>query len=302
MKYSQPPVSLHGQLIWREFFYLCAANTPNFGQMRGNPICKQIDWDTNEEYLQKWKSGQTGFPYIDAIMIQLRTEGWIHHLARHSVACFLTRGDLYISWEEGVKVFDLYLLDADWSLNNANWMWLSASSFFYQFFRVYSPIAFGQKTDKSGNYIRKYIPRLADFPDKYIYEPWKAPLAVQQKCGCIIGEDYPLPMVDHTSVSKINMGRMKVCYDANKAGIPIPAPKEKVSSKVAPSKIVDKNQKTLSFDSKSSSTKSKETKGKKIATKRSVIELIDGEDDDSIETKERKPKQQKVTTSTRKKK
>ncbi len=45
--------------------------------------------------------GQTGFPWIDAIMAQLREEGWIHHLARHAVACFLTRGDLWISWEDG---------------------------------------------------------------------------------------------------------------------------------------------------------------------------------------------------------
>merc|ERR1712146_808856 len=168
--------------------YGCVSCRLFYHQLR--KVYKEIDWDTNEEYLEKWKNGETGFTYIDAVMTQLRTEGWIHHLARHSVACFLTRGDLYISWEEGVKVFDLYLLDADWSLNNANWMWLSASSFFYQFFRVYSTIAFGQKTDKSGSYIRKYIPQLADFPDKYIYEPWKAPLAVQQKCGCIIGQDY----------------------------------------------------------------------------------------------------------------
>lgn len=47
--------------------------------------------------------GQTGFPWIDAVMVQLRDEGWIHHLARHAVACFLTRGDLWISWEEGMK-------------------------------------------------------------------------------------------------------------------------------------------------------------------------------------------------------
>ena len=48
--------------------------------------------------------GKTGFPWIDAIMVQLRQEGWIHHLARHAVGCFLTRGDLWISWEEGMKV------------------------------------------------------------------------------------------------------------------------------------------------------------------------------------------------------
>ena len=71
-----------------------------------------------------WEEGRTGYPFIDAIMTQLRTEGWIHHLARHAVACFLTRGDLYQSWEEGARVFDKYLIDGDWSLNSANWMWL----------------------------------------------------------------------------------------------------------------------------------------------------------------------------------
>jgi deoxyribodipyrimidine photolyase len=63
-------------------------------------------------HLQAWENGKTGYPYIDAAMIQLRQQGWIHHLARHSVACFLTRGDLWISWEKGAKVFDRLLLDA----------------------------------------------------------------------------------------------------------------------------------------------------------------------------------------------
>lgn len=67
-------------------------------------ICLQIPWDQNPEALAKWAEGRTGFPWIDAIMTQLRQEGWIHHLARHAVACFLTRGDLWISWESGMKV------------------------------------------------------------------------------------------------------------------------------------------------------------------------------------------------------
>ena len=89
------------------------------------------------------------------------------------------------------QVFEELLLDADWSLNAGNWMWLSASAFFHQYFRVYSPIAFGKKTDPSGAYIRKYLPKLAKFPDKFIYEPWTAPMATQKAAGCIIGTDYP---------------------------------------------------------------------------------------------------------------
>ncbi|KAK6467990.1 cryptochrome-2-like isoform X1 [Huso huso] len=211
-KHSEPPVSLHGQLLWREFFYTAGAGIPNFHRMEGNSVCVQVDWDTNEEHLAAWREGRIGYPFIDAIMTQLRSEGWIHHLARHAVACFLTRGDLWISWEEGMKVFEDLLLDADWSLNAGNWQWLSASAFFHQFFRVYSPVAFGKKTDKKGDYIRHYIPLLRKFPVEYIYEPWKAPLSIQERAGCIVGRDYPRPIVEHDIVSKRNVQRMKAAY------------------------------------------------------------------------------------------
>merc|ERR1711871_1077759 len=211
-KRTLPPVSLTGQLLWREFFTMTGSVTPNFDKMVGNPICRQIDWDTNPDYLAAWEEGRTGYPFIDAIMTQLRTEGWIHHLARHATACFLTRGDLYQSWEEGARVFDKYLIDGDWSLNSANWMWLSCSSFFYQYFRCYSPVAFGKKTDPNGDYIRKWLPQLRKMPTKFIYEPWNAPLSVQQQSGCIVGKDYPRRIVDHQEISKINMGRIKNAY------------------------------------------------------------------------------------------
>ncbi|KAI4494552.1 hypothetical protein M0804_000753 [Polistes exclamans] len=159
-----------------------------------------------------YKKGQTGFPWIDAIMTQLREEGWIHHLARHAVACFLTRGDLWISWEEGMKVFDELLLDADWSVNAGMWMWLSCSSFFQQFFHCYCPIRFGRKADPNGDYIRRYLPILKNFPTRYIHEPWNAPISVQRAAKCIIGKDYSLPMVNHSKSSRINFERMKQVY------------------------------------------------------------------------------------------
>ncbi|KAL4418944.1 hypothetical protein ABPG77_009124 [Micractinium sp. CCAP 211/92] len=216
-KHTQPPVSLRGQLLWREFFTLCGYAIPNFDHMEGNPVCKQIPWVDDPEFIKAWEESRTGYPWIDAIMAQLRQQGWMHHLARHSVACFLTRGDLWCSWEAGQAVFDKYLIDADWSLNAANWQWLSASTFFSQYFRVYSPISFGKQYDKDGAFIRHYLPVLKDFPSKYIYEPWTAPLSVQQRAGCIIGKDYPRPIVDHTTASKENMARMKAAYDAAKA-------------------------------------------------------------------------------------
>lgn len=211
-KRNEPPVSLYGQLLWREFFYVVATNNPKFDRMMGNSVCIQIPWDRNPIALAKWTEGKTGFPWIDAIMTQLRQEGWIHHLARHAVACFLTRGDLWISWEEGMTVFDEFLLDADWSVNAGMWMWLSCSSFFQQFFQCYCPVGFGKQADPNGDFIRKYIPVLKGFPAKYIYDPWNAPEHVQKMAKCIVGKDYPLPMINHGKASVVNMERMKQVY------------------------------------------------------------------------------------------
>uniref|UniRef100_A0A8C5I628 Cryptochrome-2-like n=1 Tax=Gouania willdenowi TaxID=441366 RepID=A0A8C5I628_GOUWI len=209
---SNPPLSLFGQLLWREFFYTAATNNPNFDRMEGNPICVQIPWDQNPEALAKWAEGRTGFPWIDAIMTQLRQEGWIHHLARHAVACFLTRGDLWISWESGMKVFEELLLDADWSVNAGSWMWLSCSAFFQQFFHCYCPVGFGRRTDPTGDYIRRYIPILKDYPNRYIYEPWNAPEAIQKAANCVVGVHYPKPMINHAEGSRLNIERMKQVY------------------------------------------------------------------------------------------
>ena len=93
-KHSVPPVSLRAQLLWRDFYYVVGCHTPHFDRMEGNPVCKQIPWVLDEDRLEAWKESRTGYPWIDAIMAQLKEQGWMHHLARHSVACFLTRGDL----------------------------------------------------------------------------------------------------------------------------------------------------------------------------------------------------------------
>ena len=218
-KIIKSPVSLEGQLYWREMSYLIGYTTPNFHQMVDNPICMQIPWRDGEDaqaLLDKWEAGQTGYPAVDAAMNQLKSDGWIHHLARHLLACFLTRGDLWVHWEMGRSVFEKNLIDHDWSVNNFQWHWLSCSAFFHQYFRCYGPTTFFKKTDPSGDYIRKHVPLLAKFPDEYIYNPWEAPKSVQEAAGCIIGKDYPKPIVDHKTASKDNMRKMKLAYDQAK--------------------------------------------------------------------------------------
>ena len=231
-KKSQPPVSLLGQIYWREFFYTSSIGIKNFHLMEKNISCKEVDWNLqsypfdkkekisgqellSEKHYNAWVEAKTGYPWIDAIMIQLKNEGWIHHLARHAVACFLTRGDLYISWERGLEIFEELLLDADYALNAGNWLWLSGtSSYFTAYFRIYSPVAFPKKYDLNGDYIRHYIPSLKDFPKEYIYEPWKAPKSLQEKLNCVIGRDYPERIVIHEVEYFLNffVNFIFICY------------------------------------------------------------------------------------------
>lgn len=197
-------ISVVGQLMWREYFYTMSVNNINYNKMEENPICLNIPWYNDEEKLKKWENGETGFPWIDAIMKQLKHEGWIHHAARHAVSTFLTRGDLWINWEDGLKVFDKLLLDADWSVCAGNWMWMSSSAFekVLNCPKCFCPVRYGRKMDPNGEYVKRYLPVLKDMPIRYLFEPWKAPKAVQEKAKCIIGVDYPRPMVDHSKASK----------------------------------------------------------------------------------------------------
>jgi len=172
-------------------------------------------------------------------MRQLRQEGWIHHLGRHAVACFLTRGGCYVDWERGAEVFEEWLIDHETACNAGNWQWLSCTAFYSQFYRCYSPIAFPKKSDKGGAFVRHFVPELEDFPDKYIYEPWKAPIADQKKAKCIIKGDgnepqdevydprdttdgtiktYPKPMFDFDQRRTICIEALKSAYKVNLYG------------------------------------------------------------------------------------
>lgn len=251
-KASHPPVSLTGQLLFRDMYFGAqAALGYPFGQTKHNSHCRFIPWHLRtdidpatklptgsytidnpaaEIWFQRWKYGMTGFPWIDALMRQLRQEGWIHHLGRHAVACFLTRGGCYVSWERGAEVFEELLIDHETACNAGNWQWLSCTAFFSQFYRCYSPVAFPQKWDKMGEFVKRYCPELKGLDKKYIYEPWKAPIQMQRKAGVRIeemGEEgmmrmrngvkgvegtYPKPMFDFGERRTVCMDGMKKAY------------------------------------------------------------------------------------------
>ncbi|CAJ2507078.1 Uu.00g082640.m01.CDS01 [Anthostomella pinea] len=247
---SHPPESLTGQLLFRDMYFAAqAAIGSPFPQALNNAHVRFIPWHlpskvddgtetgTNaisgeyhidspqaEKWFQRWKFGVTGFPFVDALMRQLRVEGWIHHLGRHMVACFLTRGGCYVHWERGADVFEELLIDHEVACNAGNWQWLSCTAFYSQYYRCYSPVAFGQKWDKNGDFIRKWVPELKDMDAKFIYEPWKASKSALDKAGVKIEGDglgggmeqgtstYPGPMFDFGERRSACIAAMKTAY------------------------------------------------------------------------------------------
>ncbi|KAL5976980.1 (6-4)DNA photolyase [Asimina triloba] len=225
------------------YFYHCINEVSRSVKKHSLPpvsLAGQIPWHEDEELLVAWREARTGYPWIDAIMVQVVSVSIKGLIEMHTVCileanhppifslCLFIRYwllttihsqsgcSVFIHWERGRDVFERLLIDSDWAINNGNWLWLSCSSFFYQYNRIYSPSTFGQKYDPDGNYIRHFLPVLkADMPKDYIYEPWTAPLATQKKANCIIGKDYPKPVVDHEFASKECRRKMGAAYALN---------------------------------------------------------------------------------------
>ena len=130
-------------------------------------------------------------------MRQLWQTGWMHNRVRMIVGSFLVK-HLLIDWREGMKWFWDTLVDADVGANTASWQWIAGcGADAAPYFRIFNPIIQGKKFDPAGQYIRRYVPELKGLPQKYINTPWEAPDNILKKAEITLGEDYPLPIVEH---------------------------------------------------------------------------------------------------------
>jgi deoxyribodipyrimidine photo-lyase len=129
-------------------------------------------------------------------MRQLLATGWMHNRARMVVGSFLTK-HLLCDWRDGEAHFMRLLLDGDESQNNGNWQWVaSVGADAVPYFRVLSPVRQQLRFDPGGAYVRRWVPELRRLPERWLAEPWKAPEGVQRSARCVIGDNYPEPVVD----------------------------------------------------------------------------------------------------------
>lgn len=204
---SEGEQAWHRQLAWRDFYKYVLHHFPH-PQKEFQTRYRTMVWDESSELLRAWKDGQTGYPVVDAAMRQLKQEGWMHNRGRLIVGSFLTK-DLGIDWREGEAHFMQWLLDGDIANNNGNWQWIASVGVDPAplFRRLYNPTSQQKNYDPTGGYVRKYVPELQHVPDAYLTEPWKMPCEVQQEAGCMIGVDYPEPVVNHAEARQRTLER-----------------------------------------------------------------------------------------------
>jgi deoxyribodipyrimidine photo-lyase len=185
------------QLAWREFSHHLLYHFPSTPLESMDRRFNAFPWKSNyRDELQRWQRGQTGIPLVDAGMRELWTTGYMHNRVRMIVASFLVK-NLLIPWQEGAHWFWNTLVDADLANNTMGWQWCAGcGADAAPFFRIFNPVLQGEKFDRDGHYIRRWLPELARLENRHLHKPWTADPSVMAAAGIVPGKDYPEPVVD----------------------------------------------------------------------------------------------------------
>jgi len=189
---------------WREFAYHLLYHFPH---TPGQPLRRDFSrfpWaeDAGGAKLLAWQRGRTGYPIVDAGMRQLWATGWMHNRVRMIAASFLVK-HLRLAWTHGAAWFWDTLFDADLASNTLGWQWSAGcGADAAPYFRIFNPVLQGRKFDANGEYVRRWVPELAQLAEEFIHRPWEAPEAELARAGVTLGETYPRPIVDHATARR----------------------------------------------------------------------------------------------------
>jgi deoxyribodipyrimidine photo-lyase len=181
------------QLAWREFYTHVLYFNPGVVTENYNEYEEGIDWREDDEELDAWKAGETGYPIVDAGMRQLREEAWMHNRVRMIVASFLTK-DLMLDWREGYDHFRSHLADHNTANDNGGWQWAASTGTDAQpYFRIFNPWTQQSDYDPDADYVHEYVPELADVDAEAIHD-WNE---LDDEERAELAPDYPAPICEH---------------------------------------------------------------------------------------------------------
>jgi deoxyribodipyrimidine photo-lyase len=186
------------ELGFREFYADILFQRPDSAFGYYNRSFEQMAYDDPGEDFEAWKAGRTGVPIVDAGMRQLLAEGWMHNRVRMIVASYLVK-DLHVEWQHGARHFMDKLADGDLASNQHGWQWVAGSGTDASpYFRIFNPMTQGKKFDPDGQYVRRWVPELADVPAKHVHTPREM---AEPPAG------YPAPVVDHAEERRESLRR-----------------------------------------------------------------------------------------------
>lgn len=184
------------QLAWRDWFAHLLHEDPGL-VLSPQRLDRAPTWRDDPDEFAAWKTGQTGFPLVDAGMRELTTTGLMHNRVRMVAASFLVK-DLLIDWRKGERYFRHLLTDGDVAQNVGNWQWVAGTGpDAAPYFRVFNPTTQSRRFDPDGGYIRRWVPELASLDQRSIHDPSSAGPLDLAAAGVTLGIDYPYPLVDH---------------------------------------------------------------------------------------------------------
>ena len=153
------------EIAWREFYADVLFHQPRTARENLQPKMDLLVVDEDAaalERFERWATGRTGYPIVDAGMRQMLATGWMHNRVRMITASFLVK-DLHLPWQWGARFFMQHLVDADLASNQHGWQWTAGTGTDASpFFRVFNPVGQGEKFDPDGDYVRRWVPELAD--------------------------------------------------------------------------------------------------------------------------------------------
>ena len=186
------------QIAWRDWWAHTLALHPDLPNIALKARYDDIAWRDDPDGFERWCAGRTGYPIVDAGMRQLIQTGWMHNRVRMICASFLVK-DLLIDWRKGERFFRHHLVDADIAQNAGNWQWVAGTGpDAAPYFRVFNPTSQAIKFDPQGDYIRRWVPELTRLRTVDVHEPHAADPTQLAAADVILGETYPLPIVDHS--------------------------------------------------------------------------------------------------------
>ena len=189
----QVPLGFEARLHWHCHFIQKLECQPDLEFRELHPLTAGLG-SSDPQRLAAWAEGRTGLPFVDACMRALIATGWInfrmramlmsvasHHLGLPWRESGLELARLFVDYEPGIHWSQCQMQSGTTGINTI---------------RIYNPIKQGQDHDPRGSFIRRWVPELQGVPLVHLHEPWTLAPVMQERWGCVLGVDYPLPIVE----------------------------------------------------------------------------------------------------------